>query len=222
MSTATTTQALTYPKPNIFVCGPSGAGKSTSIRNLNPDTTIIINTERKALPFKGAGGFSKQVQPVNLAQFQLAFGRALASDATTIVIDSFTSLAEFVYLDVIRYEQEDTRAAWGRYRDTLHDILVQAKQPDKSVIFIGVDSTIQDDNMRLIKTVDVQGSLKGKVEKEFELVLWAQPQGDGVYRFLTNSDGRCTAKSPMDLFNTPLIDNDLNAVLTAINHYYTH
>lgn len=76
--------------------------------------------------------------------------------------------------------------------------------------------------MRLIKTIDVQGSLKGKVEKEFELVLWAQPQGDGVYWFLTNSDGRCTAKTPMGMFDTPLIDNDLNTILTAIHNYYTH
>jgi len=89
------------------------------------------------------------------------------------------------------------------------------------VVFIGVESTMQDDHMRLIKTIDVQGSLKGKVEKEFEIVLWAQPQGEGVYRFLTNSDGRCSAKSPMSMFTDALIDNDLNAVLTAIHNYYT-
>jgi len=213
---------MSYPKPNIIVCGQSGAGKSTSLRNLDPDSTIIINTERKALPFKGAARFVKQVQPLDLEQFILAFERALDSNAKTIVIDSFTSLAEFAYADVIRYEVEDTRAAWGRYKDTLHDILVQAKQPDKTVIFMAIESTVQDDSLRMIRTVDVQGSLKGKVEKEFELVLWAQPQGDGVYKFLSNSDGRCTAKSPMGMFEEALIDNDLDAVLSAIDNYYTH
>ncbi len=214
--------SASYDKPNIFVGGPSGAGKPTSVRNLNPDTTIVINTERKALPFRGAGRFTKHAQPANLEQFLLAFNRALESDAPTILIDSFTSLAEYVYLDVIRFEEHDTRGAWGRYRDTLHDILIKAKQPDKTVIFLGVESTIQDDNMRLIKSVDVQGSLRGRVEKEFEVVLWAQPQGDGVYKFLTNSDGRCTAKSPMGMFDTPLVDNDISAVLAAIDNYYTH
>lgn len=211
-----------YDKPNIFVCGPSGAGKSSSGRNLDPDNTIVINAERKVLPFRGAGRFTKHAQPGNLEQFQVAFDRALASDAPTILVDSFTSLCEYAYTDVIRYEEHDTRGAWGRYRDTLHDILLRAKVPNKTVIFLGVEATTQDENMRLIKTVDVQGSLKGKIEKEFEIVLWAQPQGDGVYKFLTNSDGRCTAKSPMGMFDTPLIDNDLNAVLTAIHDYYTH
>ena len=38
-------------KPNIFICGPSGTGKSTSMRNLPPERTVILNTEQKALPF---------------------------------------------------------------------------------------------------------------------------------------------------------------------------
>lgn len=37
----------------IGVVGNSGSGKSTSLRNLNPNTTFIINTAGKALPFKG-------------------------------------------------------------------------------------------------------------------------------------------------------------------------
>lgn len=36
----------------VFVVGKSGTGKSTSLRNLNPEETVIINTDQKALPFK--------------------------------------------------------------------------------------------------------------------------------------------------------------------------
>ena len=35
------------------IVGESGSGKSTSIRNLDPKETFIINVARKALPFKG-------------------------------------------------------------------------------------------------------------------------------------------------------------------------
>ena len=39
---------------NIIVLGKSGTGKSSSIKGLNPDETIIINTLKKRLPFKGS------------------------------------------------------------------------------------------------------------------------------------------------------------------------
>ena len=37
----------------ILIIGPSGTGKSTSLENLNPKETAIINPTKKALPFKG-------------------------------------------------------------------------------------------------------------------------------------------------------------------------
>lgn len=39
------------------------------------------------------------------------------------------------------------------------------------------------------------------------------------YRFVTNSDGTCTAKTPMGLFSDILIDNDLDAVIKRIKEY---
>jgi len=37
----------------IAVVGSSGSGKSTSLRNLDPKQTFIINVAGKSLPFKG-------------------------------------------------------------------------------------------------------------------------------------------------------------------------
>ena len=39
------------------------------------------------------------------------------------------------------------------------------------------------------------------------------------YKFITNSNGTCTAKSPMGLFSELLIDNDLNLVINSIKEY---
>ena len=36
------------------IVGESGSGKSTSIRNLDPQKTFIVNVARKALPFRGS------------------------------------------------------------------------------------------------------------------------------------------------------------------------
>ena len=37
----------------IAIVGASGSGKSTSLRNLNPEETFIINVAGKPLPIKG-------------------------------------------------------------------------------------------------------------------------------------------------------------------------
>lgn len=38
----------------ILVIGESGSGKSTSMRNLNPDKTVLINCLNKGLPWRGS------------------------------------------------------------------------------------------------------------------------------------------------------------------------
>ena len=40
----------------VMLLGKSGTGKSTSIKTLNPKETIVINTLKKRLPFKGSAG----------------------------------------------------------------------------------------------------------------------------------------------------------------------
>ena len=84
-------------KPNIIIVGKSGSGKSSSLRNLNPETTAVINTERKQLPFKGANKFlNAPVQSLN--EFNAAMKKAMESDKLdTIVVESFTSLIEMIY-----------------------------------------------------------------------------------------------------------------------------
>ena len=38
---------------SVLIIAESGSGKSTSIRNLDPNDTVIINIANKPLPFKG-------------------------------------------------------------------------------------------------------------------------------------------------------------------------
>lgn len=38
----------------IIVLGPSGSGKSRSVKNLNPESTMVVNVLKKSLPFKGS------------------------------------------------------------------------------------------------------------------------------------------------------------------------
>lgn len=56
----------------------------------------------------------------------------------------------------------------------------------------------------------------------FTYVFYAMaiPNGDGMdYKFLTNSDGEHVAKTPMGMYDSLLIDNDMNEILKVIDNY---
>ena len=82
----------------IFVVGRSGMGKSTSLRNLNPDETVIINTDQKALPFKqfnlkynkGKRNYRK-TSDVNIVIATLSKVNALPQ-VKTIIIDTWSRI----------------------------------------------------------------------------------------------------------------------------------
>lgn len=81
------------------------------------------------------------------------------------------------------------------------------------------------DNLNPYYKIKTQGKMLDSVitlEGLFTYVLFTKivkNDSDEVqYKFITNSDGTCTAKSPMGMFDK-LIDNDLKFVIDRINEY---
>ena len=209
-------------KPNIIIVGPSGTGKSSSLRNLNPEKTAILNTERKQLPFRNADKY-KNVPISNISEFNNAFKAAVDSTSIeNIVIESFTSLIEIIFREAdIRYKGFDV---WSYYNKEIDKILDKSKNSDKYVIFTAIDGVYDGDNGVEERYVAVDGNRwKKRVEKEFVIALFTDVRAtdDGVtYRFRTNTTGRDSAKSPMGMFEELHIDNCLNTVIEHCEQYY--
>ena len=209
-------------KPNIIIVGPSGSGKSTSLSSLNPETTAVLNTERKQLPFKNAKEFMN-VPIKSVSEFHSALDKAMESDKIkTIVIESFTSLIEIIFREAdIRYKGFDV---WSYYNKEIDKILDKSKNSDKYVIFTAIDGVYDGDNGVEERYVAVDGNRwKKRVEKEFVIALFTDVhKGDeGVkYRFRTNTTGRDSAKSPMGMFEDLHIPNNLGKVVEACEEYY--
>jgi hypothetical protein len=212
-------------KPNIFVVGPSGSGKSSSLRNLNPETTIILNTEQKALPFRGSNKFKLNVPIANMEEFHLAFEKAIVSTiADTIVIESFTSMVEQQFISSGKsYSGFDL---WADYQAEIRRILNRSKSTNKYIIFLGIDHIFEGVNGVEERCIAVQGALKKQIEKEFVIVLFtdmiSNEKGVAEYRFITNKQKgyeHTGVKSPMEML--PLtMSNDLAEVISLANAYY--
>lgn len=235
-------------KPNILVVGPSGTGKSSSLRNLEPDTTIILNAEQKALPFRGAGKFKMNVIIPSSEKFlnhpkkngeSLVFdeaGRpiiemgifeaALASEkAENVVLESLTSLHEHVMRE--GKKKLTGFELWGYFKEVIGEILLKSKVTNKYVIMIGIDMVIESEGGGVQeRCFAIDGAWKKKVEKEFVIVLYTtmitDENGVSAYKFITNKQKgyeNCPAKSPAGML--PLImDNDLNEVIRLSEAYY--
>ena len=209
-------------KPNIIIVGPSGSGKSTSLSSLNPKVTAILNTERKQLPFKNAKEFMN-VPIKTVAEFHTALDKAMESDKIkVIVIESFTSLIEIIFREAdIRYKGFDV---WSYYNKEIDRILDKSKNSDKYVVFTAIDGVYDGDNGVEERYVAVDGNRwKKRVEKEFVITLFTDihKSDDGIkYRFRTNSIGRDSAKSPIDMFANLFIPNMLGNVIEACERYY--
>ena len=210
-------------KANIIVVGKSGSGKSSSLRNLNPETTAVLNIERKQLPFKGAMKF-KNVGIPDLNTFNAAFKKAVESDEIkTIVIESFTSLVEMIYREAdVRFKGFDV---WSFYNKEIDRILNMSKNSNKYIIFLAIDGAYDGDEGVQERFVAVDGNRwKKRVEKEFVVCLYTDNRYTNdvsEYRFRTQSTGKDSAKSPMEMFDNLYIDNDLAQVIEKCEEYYS-
>ncbi len=211
----------------ILVIGPSGQGKSSSIRNLPVDKTLIINCERKFLPFQDALKF-KQKEPDNAVVCESDFNAALANkDVEIIVEDSLTK-----YIELVLQQSKTINKGYDIY-NFLNDKITQhlekhKKNNDKFVVMTAIDERVEfmkdsGSAFHSRRCWCAGKQWEGKIEKEFTIVLFtdikAEKGKDSEYRFITNNDGTHSAKSPKGMFDL-YIPNDLNLVINRIKEFY--
>ena len=214
-------------KPNTLILGASGTGKSTSIRNLPKGTTVILNTERKALPFREGKDFKLNFAINTYPEFEKAFDKVLKSDKIThVVIESLTSLIEMidVHAELVTGGGFDK---WALYNQTISDVMSKSKSsPDKYIFMISIDQVIETPEGIAERYAVVQGNRwKKSIEKEFVNVLYSTvEEKDGEFKnvFLTNKNKKynnVSAKTPMGLV-PEYIPNDLNFFYERCEEYF--
>jgi hypothetical protein len=195
----------------VMVYGQSGTGKSTSLRNFKPEEVAVVNVSGKPLPFRGG------IKPYNSDDYGKIMKAISQTDRKSIVIDDAT------YLMVNAFMRSAKVVGYQKYTDMAFDfnslVELAANLPeDKIVYFIG-HSEQMDDGREHFKTIGKMLDNYVTLEGKFTIVLKTVVQ-DGKYYFSTQNNGQDTVKSPMGMFNQPLVENDLKMVDDTIREYW--
>jgi len=212
-----------------LIIGESGTGKSTSIRNLDPAETFIINIIDKPLPFRGyrkkyigmstdwttgnycaTDDYAKIIKAAN-------FISTKRQDIKTIIIDDFQFVMTNEFMRRCMERGFDKFSEIGNHAWSILNTLKSLREDIDC--FILSHSEMDESGRMKVKTIGKLLSEKYGMEAAVSMLLQTEIN-DGKYCFITQGDARHIAKSPMGMFEERTIPNDLAFVKSKMHHYY--
>ena len=200
----------------VLIMGESGSGKSASLRNFAPNEISVFNVTNKPLPFKQGKAKIPKIDNATYADI----ANALANpNKRAYVIDDAGYLLSF---EMFKRANETGYSKFTDMAKNFFDMLdfINTKLPNDIIVYITMhtedDSEMHKTKAKTIgKMIDQNLNLEGL----FTIVLRAMQTEEG-YKFITRDDRVSTAKSPMGMFESDKIDNDLKEVDRVIREYY--
>lgn len=204
----------------VMILGESGSGKSTSLRNFKKGEVGVISVAGKPLPFRTEitpYNISRKAKEKGTDRYTLIKSVIKNSSVNTFVIDDSQYLMAFDSFDRAK------ETGYGKFTDMAvsFEKLVEFCSNDiddnKTVYFLHHCETT-DTGKQKAKTIGKMLDNQLTLEGLFLIVLFCVTDGQS-HKFITQSDGTTTAKSPMEMFDIE-IDNDLKFVDEQIRKYY--
>ncbi len=225
----------------VLIVGPSGSGKSTGVRNLDPTSTFIINSDRKSLPIQGwktkyqtlkdkdgktdldKSNYLETDDPANIIKL-LDYISKSRPDIKVIIIDTINHVMTSEFIKNIAVTGYDK---FNRLAANIYYICKASKtmRDDLTVFVLAHNEVAYDaDGIRVNKVKTVGKMLDDKIDlpSMFTTVLYTavDPKDKtNPYGFTTQTDGTNNAKSPFGMFDTTRIANDYALVCERINEY---
>lgn len=204
----------------VLIMGRSGSGKSASLRNFKEDV-FVINVNEKALPFKS----NDHLKVKNCDEYLIIKQSILAAEQKGIkvtVIDDAGYLLTKKFMDNHRQMKGNSQFdLYNEIADNFYSLIkfVIKELKSDTIVYIVMHEEVNDMGYSKPKTIGKLLDDKVCVEGLFTIVLHAMKL-DGKYVFATNTDGLDVTKSPIGMFDTDYIDNDLQLVTSTIREYY--
>jgi hypothetical protein len=207
---------------STVILGESGSGKSASMRNMDPATTLLIQVVKKPLPFRSKGwsylSATNKTGNMIVSDDWVAISAMMRkTQRKVIVVDDFQYVLANEFMrrsDERGYDKftEIAKHAWELFNvaNTLPD--------DVRVYLMSHTQTNEQGDIKL-KTIGKMLDEKITPEGLFTIVLRTVVT-DKDYFFSTRNNGHDTVKSPIGLFDSERVPNDLAVIDAQISTYY--
>ena len=224
----------------VGIFNQSGGGKSTSIvvnpdgtynpsdyQGMNPDTTVIFNSDKKRLPFKGTNWIEgtnvftiSNNEEIKKILAKINSGTRVKS----VIIDTINGI--MVDKEMI----ESKKLTFDKWMDLAKDIyelisIANGMRDDLIIYFTGHVTLFTDVDGNESKCLVTNGKKLEKIrlESKLPIVLFGAvdrgSNGNNKYYFETQAN-RSTAKTPLGMFSEFKIPNSLSLVDKTIREYY--
>lgn len=220
----------------VIILGKSGTGKSTSIKTLDPEKTVVINTLKKRLPFKGSNSIYNEDKKslFNIDDYQTIINYIQAisdkTDKENIVID------DAIYCMRKEYFKRAKEAGYSKYVELAQHFqqiistCENARENLNVFLMLHSEDVVSDGSTTEYKVATIGKLLDSQYNpvEVVPMVLYStvkfDDKGNATYGFYTHRTMEGTvcipAKSPDGMFDEDFIPNDLGYVVKKMSEYY--
>lgn len=208
---------------STLIIGESGSGKTTSLRNMNPAETLLIQAIQKPLPFKSSAWkrFDKEKEKT---------GNVFVTDQSEDIIRLMTKTSrkvivvdDYQYVMANEFMRRSSEVGFTKFTEIAKhtwDVFRAASElPDDVRVYFLSHTQTDDHGIVRLKTIGKMLDEKITIEGMFTIVL-KTISTDTDYFFSTRNSGADTVKSPVGMFDSERIQNDLKEVDSTIKSYY--
>lgn len=200
----------------VLILGKSGSGKSASMRNFKKSELGLIKVIEKPLPFKN------DFNPIATDDYKRIKGVLKKAKSNAIVIDD----ASYLLTNAFMHGQGSNKGSaifdfYAQLATNFWDLIntIMNDLPPEKVVYLIMHEEKSENGDIKPKTIGKMLDEKVCVEGMFTIVLRSMRNENG-YIFRCQTTGLDVAKTPIGMFESEEIDNDLKAVDDAIRDYY--
>lgn len=195
----------------VLVISKSGTGKSSSLRNLKKGEAVVILSSGKELPFKTD---LTTFIPKSYADVTAAIAKA---SAPIVVIDDANYLMSFEEMSRV------TEVGYAKFTQMAQNMFklfkaVIDKASDQTFYIMAHAADTEDGHIQF-KTTGKMLSEKIVLEGLTNILITNEITAEGEFVFKVKTDNT-GVKTPINMFDTPTIPNDLKLVNDAIIKFY--